>query len=348
MIKFQQKIFAFFKLIMSFQEFLQKHQHINQNFIFTQDKLPIIREELKEGLSKSPYAEKMCIVVTGSYGRYEASPESDMDLFWFVDADMPDTPQETLKEEIKIINDIIIKHVPKEAGSTGTFGPSAIVWQSELVGNIGGKRDSNENMTRRMLLLLEGTHLYNQDKFKDIRKNLIDKYIKVEQNPKQIPRFLLNDIIRYYRTIATDFEFKVSEDSKEWGLRNIKLKFSRKFLYFGGLIAVAELLDVHEIDKQKLNLENIFDQTVFERIFVCAEKHQLVSEMNNIFQLYSNFIEKISNPGIRAQLESTTKAERNESTVYQELREDGVKFSEGMEDFLKKAFKDKFISFLIF
>lgn len=333
---------------MSFQKFLQSYHHINQNFTFTKDKLPIIRDELEKGLSQSPYAEKMCIVVTGSYGRYEASSESDMDLFWFVDADMPDVPEETLKDEIKIINEIIFKHVPKEAGSTGTFGPSAIVSQSELVGNIGGKKDSNENMTRRMLLLLEGTHLYNQDKFNQIRKNLIDKYIKVEQNPKQIPRFLLNDIIRYYRTIATDFEFKVSEDSKEWGLRNIKLKFSRKFLYFGGLIAVAELLDVHEIEQQKLKLEDIFNSTVFERVFLCADKHNLMGEMNDIFNLYSNFIEKISNPEIRAKLESTTKTERNDSDVYQELRIDGIKFSEGMEDFLHKAFKEKFISFLIF
>ena len=348
MIIFQLKIFVFSKVAMSFLEVLSQHKYINQNFTFTAEKLPIIRAELLEKLAHSQYKDKMCIIVTGSYGRYEASSESDMDLFWFIDADIPDEPAEALKEEIKIINDVIINHVPKEAGSTGTFGPSAIVSQSKLIGNIGGKNDSNENMTRRMLLLLEGTYLYNNDKFIEIRKNLIDKYIKVEQNPKQIPRFLLNDIIRYYRTIATDFEFKVSEDTKEWGLRNIKLKFSRKFLYFGGLIAVAELMNIHDIDAQKAKLEEIFDKTVFEKCFLCARRVDLIPQMNQIFGFYNNFIEKISTPENRIQLEATTKNTRNDSALYQELRDDGNKFSEAMEIFLTKAFGKQFISLLIF
>ena len=332
----------------SFIEVLDQHQCIKQNYDFTAQKLPIIRNELIEKLSDSQYKDKMCIIVTGSYGRHEASSESDMDLFWFIDADIPDDPAEALKDEIKIINEIIIKHVPKEAGSTGTFGPSAIVSQSQLIGNIGGKHDSNENMTRRMLLLLEGTFLYNNDKFIEIRRNLIDKYIKVEQNPKQIPRFLLNDIIRYYRTIATDFEFKVSEDSKEWGLRNIKLKFSRKFLYFGGLIAVAELMKIHDISEQKAKLEEIFNKTVFEKCYTCADRVGLIPEMNEILGFYNNFIDKISIPGNRLQLEATTKNTRNECSLYQELRDDGNKFSEAMELFLTKAFGPQFISLLIF
>lgn len=332
---------------MSFQQVLEQHKCLNENYLFTQEKLPAIRAELDKSLETSNYKDKMCIVVTGSYGRYEASEESDIDLYWFIDADIADK-EETLKTEIELIDTIIKKYVTKDAGSTGTFGTSAIVTQSDLVDNIGGNNDSNMNLTRRMLLLLEGTSLYNQEKFNDIRRNLINKYIKIEQNPNQIPRFLLNDIIRYYRTITTDFEFKVSEGSKEWGLRNVKLKFSRKFLYFGGLISIAELIGINNIEQQKQKLEEIFDKPVFEKVYACAEKHDLISEMNQIFDLYDNFIEKISNPKNREILESVTKSQRNENELYQDLRKDSEAFSLGMEQFIKNAFGDKFISYLIF
>ena len=63
---------------MSFLEVLSQHKYINQNFTFTAEKLPIIRAELLEKLAHSQYKDKMCIIVTGSYGRYEASSESDM------------------------------------------------------------------------------------------------------------------------------------------------------------------------------------------------------------------------------------------------------------------------------
>lgn len=347
MIIFQLKIFVFFRVDMSFLQALEQHKCLNENYLFTQEKLPAIRTEIAESLETSHYKDKLCIVVTGSYGRHEASEESDIDLYWFIDADIADK-EETLKTEIESVGSIINRHVTKDTGSTGTFGTSVVVTQSDLVGNIGGDKDTNMNLTRRMLLLLEGTSLYNKDKFNEIRRNLINKYIKIEQNPNQIPRFLLNDIIRYYRTITTDFEFKVSEGSKEWGLRNVKLKFSRKFLYFGGLLSIADLIGVNDIEQQKEKLEQIFDKPVFEKVYACAEKHNLIEEMHQIFNLYDNFIEKISNPENRKILESVTKSQRNDNALYQELRKDSEEFSLRMEEFIKNAFGNNFISYLIF
>ena len=51
-------------------------------------------------------------------------------------------------------------------------------------------------------------------------------------------RFLLNDILRYWRTLCLNYERDRAEPGKAWWKRNLNLKFSRKLTVFSTVLAI--------------------------------------------------------------------------------------------------------------
>lgn len=283
-----------------------------------------IIEEIRRSLEKLFDDHSFCIVTTGSYARGEASIESDLD--WLIV-----TKEKIPTETFQNINEKLKQFVEKDTGSTGTFESQII--EADLFSNFGGEKDNNKSFTRRMLLLLESKWLYNQSFFNQIKKRLLEIYIKKTIPDDHINKFFLNDIIRYYRTMCTDFEYKVSEGGKTWGVRNIKLRFSRKLLYFSGIIVVAETCYLERNKKITRSLE-LLEKTPLERVM---QIDGWPSEANYL-NFYDTFLESISNPEIRKNLDSVIDKSRNENNTYRDLKNLSQHFSWELSKFLRKHY----------
>lgn len=143
--------------------FFKDYAQLANASCYTREKLEELRKQLALCLKDSKYKDDITIITTGSYGRGEASSESDLDLFIIFDADQPTS--DTIPGELGAIEEVVERVVPKSAGDTGTFGAKTVISFSDMLENIGGQHDTNQSLTRRMLFLLEGTWLFGEERF---------------------------------------------------------------------------------------------------------------------------------------------------------------------------------------
>ncbi|MFC0250534.1 nucleotidyltransferase domain-containing protein [Massilia consociata] len=258
------------------------------------------------------------IVVGGSLARGEASDESDIDYFFFGD---DEASVERAKDFLRSKEIEIAAIVGKAPSADGAFGSAACETRQALITDIGGNNDDNAKITRRILFLLEGSWLTSPDTFKRYRRAVLSRYVSEHVEPHHLTRFLLNDVIRYYRTICVDFEFKTVEKNKEWGLRYIKLRYSRQFLYFSGIVAIAQTVGLSPLAKVERLIE-LFDLTPIERVrTICG------TSADEALRLYDNFLQKISSGATRTELNTVGQDRQTHTEDFKDLQSKGRLFT---------------------
>ena len=313
---------------------LNKYQSLKKAKKHSEEILIKLRKDLENQIDSKNF----CIVTTGSYAGCEASKSSDLDCFIIVNNKNYDKYFNYTNDNIEsndelkqLMQNIIYKYIEKDAGDTGTFGIDAVVTINDLVTNIGGTDDNNVKFTRRMLFLLEGKFLYNENLYDEFRKKLIETYIKNTVSDNQLSKFFLNDIIRFYRTMATDFEHKVTEKDKIGGVRNIKLAFSRKLLDFAGIIVVAETAQKTRDVKIKETLK-LLDMSPLERIESISGYRA-----DKVLKFYNYFLEEISDNDVRIEL---NELEYKNRPKFRSLKNESKHFSWALSSMLKQTYDE--------
>ena len=295
----------------------------DRSFDYSEKALAAIRQHLK-----GESAHNAVVSVCGSYARREASGESDLDYLIFAE---DEDGANALRGDV----DAAIAQVGARPPARG--GPfDKWTSQNEMLKNIGGQEDSNTSITRRILFLLEGEWLLNESGFHALRRAVLERYIADTVGKEHLAMFLLNDVVRYYRTIAVDYEFKTSGNaaSKPWATRLLKLVFSRKLLYASGLFSIAMTHGLEREEKIE-TLNELFSQPVIERMHtICGERG-----VQPIVESYNRFLEPLADSEKRAHLERLGR-ECREDSLYREIKDEGRRFTSMLLELFNNTFEN--------
>jgi hypothetical protein len=289
-----------------------------------------IREQSK-ALNASDLPDHMSIVVFGSWARDELTEGSDDDWAVIVARDF-----EAGDTEVDRAERIARRHLGdegKEPGKQAVFGVPFSV--NALVENVGLDEDTNKNLTRRMLLLLESRELAGEI-HADSRGRVLDRYLNFGVKNNRPPRFLLNDLVRYWRTICVDFEGKHKDTGGEdpkWVTRNAKLRTSRKLLFAGGLLPVL-LCHLRKQEEMHEFLTRWLTASPSDRLATAFLHYDAIDEGVRAFAAYDRWIAIMQDSSARERLRELRSATRDGSSLWQEVRASGDELQRGLNALL--------------
>lgn len=241
------------------------------------------------------------VVVFGSLARGEVTADSDVDfLVLLEDMENAEVPVQLLGRMNGIVTEMNL-HPP---GSEGVFGDFAVT--AEFTSRIGLDIDTNKLTSRRILLLTESASVYNRGVrartiAQMMRRYCLDYSITHRDRGDivHVPRFLLNDISRFWRTMTVDYGAKRWRDTRSGSdLRLAKLRVTRKILYAGTLAtllrsgAEAGVDSDGEAEALRAYLTEEFDHSPLSRLlrFYPDLSQQGQDACVEIVEAYNSFI----------------------------------------------------------
>lgn len=302
--------------------------------MFSLDRIAHIRKRL-EAIGAP---ETVSIAAVGSLARLEASPQSDMDYIVLSTNDHP--------ELRNILNKLASEVGLMQPNPQGVFNENADL--NDLVERIGRADDSFENMSRRILLLLESVPLWNDSLLEGQISGIVNAYLFRKSESISFS-FLLNDINRYFRTICVNNEATSRVELHKWAIRSVKLKHSRIIMYCGLLFLVAYSSGIRREDAYNW-LRTSLKLCPLDRIakvyVECGDPGFTV-----VATAYETFLNYISDPSTRDHLSRLPYHTRYTDVIFLEFERNSRKLTDELYRFLfthRHAWGSKFLSRLIF
>jgi predicted nucleotidyltransferase len=246
-------------------------------------------EDLRKEISKIDVLndDNISIFCAGSVARGEYGENSDLDILLTYNG--LSEAIEKLEANVKIaLNKINNNLGYPPLSDSGRFLKLHPI--DDLVSKTGSPLDDSENrFTVRLLLLLEGVYLNSSSLF-ELHKNEILKNYFRDQNAVRnyIPYFLINDILRYWRTLCLNYEDFRRERARPWRKKSINLKFSRMLTVFATVLPIISTPIQNIEDCIKLTCYKPLERMALGVDALCSQ--ELIESWESMLDHYEFFL----------------------------------------------------------
>lgn len=336
-----------------------KYPAIRTAVEFSQRALETLRRQLNNRMGNCLEGDAF-VSVSGSVGRLEASMASDLD-FMIVYPGPPPANAAAFRERLEEC--IEATSITLSDGSRATFrrpNPQSVfvgdVDAGKLVASIGSREEDYDSISQRLLLLLESQPLWNADGFERTREKLVSAYaVDVTADPSKEFVLLINDLIRYFRTLCVNYHSTRTTEHGKWPIRNIKLRHSRIVMYCSLLFCLGELSKFEyrhndEEPDRKLDLLRKYVALPPLERFVRLYVSNRDGNLYRFLSLYNNFLAALSDPVRRSELAALDYLTRYDSSLFSQLKANSDAFASEIMRFLQArrgAWRDRFFEYLI-
>lgn len=307
-------------------------------------------QDLRSRLSETPdlIDGKACIYATGSFGRGEASRNSDPDLFIGATASDPQGSDNHKKlsrlDEVCVKADLIrairVMKLPEFDGD-GEYLRQHTIYDFKK--NLGKADDDKQNtFTARLLLLLESKAVLGESVYHNILDSVVNIYWQDYEDHQEDfkPMFLVNDIQRLWRTLCVSYETKRLQGGdenpdrkKKARLKNFKLKYSRVMTCYSAILCLLSVYDKNGTVTPDC-AKSLIKMSPLERIYWLRDDTSDAT-FNEIIESYEHFLEISSkeDTDLMEDLEDTVKGNK--------LLEEANEFGRYIAKALRKFDNDK-------
>lgn len=251
--------------------------HLGSAAVRTQRTLTDARDEvnrfLEEELKGFTRNEGLDIVAFGSMARDEMAPGSDFDYLVVANEIIPNP--NIIQTFRRAARSALTTIAAAEPGASKLFG--VVIGAPDMVNQIGLDEDTNKSLSRRILVLQESTWLNKHSQWEALVSAILSRYLYdyAGSDEPRVPRFLFNDMVRFWRTIAVDYQAKRWQEieGQKWGLRYIKVRTSRKWTFAGSIMSLFMPV-IEQQDTTRTYLMKQFQMPPLARL---AQLHEYVN-----------------------------------------------------------------------
>jgi hypothetical protein len=259
------------------------------------------------------------VAVSGSLGRMEQLNHSDGDFIVLLRDGIPldsSDAHDAFQNVWSVLNSLGLEK-PKATGIYATPSSQAALCNPVARGQVD---EDVSTFGKRIQRLLDCQPVFGADTFRNTVDSIIERYTSetYPSDNETIWKYLLDDLIRYFRSLSVMYRWEARNRPGYWRLRNVKLRHNRLMMYAGLLLLMGEA--DRQTEKGADWLKDRLSLTALERVaFVFTQQGD--EHFSIIARSYEKYLSRLGDPDFFNTLTDDENCELEDHPQYRELEE---------------------------